>query len=113
MDLAGYDQAVFERIRDEFSGFLAKLGAPETYFLPMSALAGDQVVERSRNMPWFEGPSLLEHLETVGRGGNLAGGGFGAGVGFRMPVQRVSRTDHTFRGYAGQVASGTVHPGDR
>jgi len=106
MDLAGYDRAVFGRIRDEFSAFLAKLGSPETYFLPISALAGDHVVERSRNMPWFGGPSLLEHLETVGRGG------LGGGTGFRMPVQRVSRPDHTFRGYAGQVASGAVHPGD-
>ncbi|MGA2725029.1 MAG: sulfate adenylyltransferase subunit CysN [Bryobacteraceae bacterium] len=112
MDLAGYDRAVFERIRDEFSGFLAKLGAPEAYFLPVSALAGDNVVSRSPNMPWFDGPSLLEYLETVGRGsGNLAGG-LGAGTGFRMPVQRVSRPDRSFRGYAGQVASGTVHPGD-
>jgi sulfate adenylyltransferase large subunit len=111
MDLAGYDRAVFERIRDEFSGFLTKLGAPEAYFFPVSALAGDNVVARSRNMPWFDGPSLLEYLETVGRGGNLAGG-LGTGTGFRMPVQRVSRPDRSFRGYAGQVASGAVHPGD-
>jgi sulfate adenylyltransferase large subunit len=106
MDLAGYDRAVFERIRDEFAGFLAKLGAPEAYFLPVSALAGDHVVERSRNMPWFDGPSLLEYLETAGRCGP------GEGAGFRMPVQRVSRPDGSFRGYAGQVASGAVHPGD-
>ena len=112
MDLAGYDRAVFERIRDEFSGFLAKLGAPAPYFLPVSALAGDNVVARSRSMPWFDGPSLLEYLETVGRGGSNLAGGLGAGTGFRMPVQRVSRPDRSFRGYAGQVASGAVRPGD-
>ena len=113
MDLAGYDRAVFERIRDEFSGFLEKLGAPEAYFLPISALAGDHVVTRSRNMPWFDGPSLLEYIETAGRGGgNLAGGGPGPGTGFRMPVQMVSRPDRSFRGYAGKVAAGTIHQGD-
>jgi len=57
-------------------------------------------------MPWFHGPGLLDHLETVGRGS------LDAGTGFRMPVQRVSRPDHTFRGYAGQLASGAIHPGD-
>jgi sulfate adenylyltransferase large subunit len=106
MDLAGYDRATFERIRDEFTGFLAKLGAPATYYLPISAKAGDNVVTPSVQMPWFEGPSLLEHLETVETGG------WQAGTGFRMPVQRVSRPDRSFRGYAGQVASGTIHPGD-
>jgi sulfate adenylyltransferase large subunit len=106
MDLAGYDRAVFERIRDEFAEFLAKLGAPETYFLPISALAGDHVVTRSANMPWFEGPSLLDHLEAVEAGRSHSE------TGFRLPVQRVSRPDHSFRGYAGQVASGAVHPGD-
>jgi sulfate adenylyltransferase large subunit len=106
MDVAGYHRAVFERVRDEFAGFLAKLGSPQAYFLPISALAGDNVVARSRRMPWFDGPSLLEHLETV------ESGGLQASTGFRMPVQCVSRPDHAFRGYAGQVVSGAIHPGD-
>jgi sulfate adenylyltransferase subunit 1 len=106
MDLVGYDSAVFHRIRDEFAGFLARLGVTGAYFLPLSARAGDNVVAAGDNMPWFEGPSLLDHLETVDTGR------FHSGTGFRMPVQRVSRPDHSFRGYAGQVASGVVHKGD-
>jgi sulfate adenylyltransferase subunit 1 len=106
MDLVGYDRAVFDRIRREFGEFLAGLGVHDAYFVPMSALAGDQVVTSNGNMTWFHGPSLLEHLETV----ELADPrGTGA---FRMAVQRVCRPDREFRGYAGQVASGTIHPGD-
>ncbi|MGP8243190.1 MAG: sulfate adenylyltransferase subunit CysN, partial [Bryobacteraceae bacterium] len=106
MDLAGYDRAVFDRIRDEFAGFLAKLGVTGAYFLPISARDGDNVVAAGGNMPWFEGPSLLEYLETVDTGR------FHSATGFRMPVQLVSRPDRSFRGYAGQVASGAVHKGD-
>jgi sulfate adenylyltransferase subunit 1 len=106
MDLVEYDQAVFERIRTEFGEFLSKLDARHVSFIPISALKGDNVVDRSAAMPWYHGPSLLEHLETV-EVEDVA-----IGAAFRFPVQRVSRPDHTFRGYAGQIASGVVRPGD-
>jgi sulfate adenylyltransferase large subunit len=106
MDLVGFQEPVFSRIRAEFAPFLVRLGVPDPYFLPLSALNGDNVVERSANMPWFVGPSLLEHLETV----DAIDPSIDAP--FRMAVQRVVRPDHTFRGYAGQIASGVVCPGD-
>ena len=104
MDLVGYDRGVFEAIREEFSRWNRSKAA--CYFLPISALEGDNVVSRSGNMPWFEGPSLIEHLETV----EVDNGALRAP--FRFPVQRVIRPDQDFRGYAGQIASGTVRPGD-
>ena len=107
MDLAGYDRSVFTSIEGEFREFLAQLTSANAYFLPMSALAGDNVVRRSRNMPWFHGPALLEHLETVPVQQRALS------LPFRFPVQRVVRPDQTFRGYAGQIASGTISPGDR
>jgi sulfate adenylyltransferase large subunit len=106
MDLVGYDEAVFEQIRGEFGEFLAKLDASHVSFIPISALKGDNVVEPSAAMPWYHGPSLLEHLETVEIQDEAVGSAF------RIPVQRVVRPDHTFRGYAGQIASGVVRPGD-
>ena len=105
MDLVDYDPAVFAAIRNEFTSFLAKLGSTKAYYLPISALTGDNVVKRSGNMRWFNGPSLLEYLETV----EIAPA---PGSAFRFPVQRVVRPDQTFRGYAGQIASGSVRPGD-
>src|SRR6478672_8087473 len=65
MDLVAYSQEVFERIKDEYTGFVAKLGLPDITFIPMSALKGDNVVSRSEAMPWYSGPPLLDHLETV------------------------------------------------
>lgn len=110
MDLEGFRESVFTSIREEFSKVLEKLGVADAYadayFVPMSALTGDNVVHRSEAMPWFEGPSLLEYLETV----DLAEARPGAP--FRFPVQRVIRPDQYFRGYAGQIASGSVRPGD-
>src|SRR5207245_1169494 len=106
MDLVGYDEDVFTRIRAEFAPFLIRLGAPDPYFLPVSALHGDNVVDRSANMPWFDGVSLLEYLETVDAADPVID------APFRMAVQRVVRPDHTFRGYAGQISSGVVRPGD-
>ena len=106
MDLVGYDESVFNQIRAEFEPFLQKIHAGGTYFLPLSALKGDNVVEPSTNMPWFEGPPLLRHLESAEtRNRTLA-------APFRMAVQGVLRPDHTFRGYTGQIASGIVRPGD-
>ena len=106
MDLAGYDKAVFDRIRAEFSEFLEGVGVRDAYFLPMSALAGDNVVHGSGNMPWFHGPSLLDHLETIEISDESEG------AEFRMPVQRVIRPNQNFRGYAGRIAAGTIRPGN-
>jgi bifunctional enzyme CysN/CysC len=110
MDLVDYDEAVFKRIENEFSAFATKLEVPDLTVIPISALKGDNVVNRSENMPWFNGPSLLHHLEKVhiASDRNL--------VDVRFPVQHVirphSNDNHDFRGYAGQVASGVMKPGD-
>ncbi len=106
MDLVDYGEQAFRAIEAEFREFLSRLNARHVYFLPISALAGDNVVQRSRKMAWFNGPSLLEYLETVPVHDRLRG------KAFRFPVQRVVRPDDNFRGYAGQIASGTVRPGD-
>jgi bifunctional enzyme CysN/CysC len=106
MDLVGYDRNVFERIKGEYADFAARLGFGDLTFIPISALRGDNVVHKSRRMPWFDGEPLLTHLENVYIGGdrNL--------IDFRLPVQRVLRPDQDFRGYSGQIASGVVRPGD-
>jgi sulfate adenylyltransferase large subunit len=104
MDLVDYDREVFEKIHDDFSEFLA--GA-EVHAIPMSALHGDNVITRSDRTPYFDGPPLLEYLETVQVHRNLPG------APFRFPIQMVVRPDDVFRGYAGQIVSGTVRPGDR
>ena len=106
MDLVNYDHDVFRKIRGDFEPFLRKVGARDPYFLPLSALKGDNVVEPSKNMPWFGGPSLLEYLETVETAA------LAIEAPFRMPVQMVLRPDQNFRGYAGQIASGILRPGD-
>jgi bifunctional enzyme CysN/CysC len=113
MDLVDYDAAVFERIAEEFTSFAAKLEISDLTFIPISALHGDNVVQRSASMPWYDGPSLLHHLEHVhiASDRNL--------IDVRFPVQYVIRphqaTDpelHDYRGYAGQVAGGVLKPGD-
>ncbi len=111
MDLIGFDEAAFRAIEAEFSAVLdqiaADTGTPvERHFVPVSALAGDNVVHRSPAMPWYTGPSLLERLETLPSGQDTGS------VPFRFPVQRVLRPGQSFRGFAGQIASGTVRPGD-
>jgi sulfate adenylyltransferase subunit 1 len=111
MDLIGYDDGVFRTIEAEFREVLdqiaADTGTPvERIFVPVSALAGDNVVHRSQAMPWYGGPSLLEVLESLPSAQDTRN------AGFRFPVQRVLRPDHTFRGFAGQIASGTVRRGD-
>ncbi len=106
MDLVGYDQAVFQRIAADYTAFASKLSVPSLTFIPISALLGDNVVHRGENMPWYDGPSLLHHLEnvSVGASRNL--------VDFRFPVQMAVRPNAGFRGFAGQIASGTIKPGE-
>jgi bifunctional enzyme CysN/CysC len=113
MDLVDYEAAAFDRIEEEFTAFASKLEIGDLTFIPISALHGDNVVERSVNMPWYDGPSLLHHLEHlhIASDRNL--------IDVRFPVQYVIRphqaTDpqlHDYRGYAGQVAGGVLKPGD-
>ena len=107
MDLVNFDEAVFNRIRADFAAFASRLGIPAFTTIPMSALDGDNVVDRGLNMPWYKGPTLLEHLEAVPTGITATN------QKLRLPVQYVVRPDLHFRGFAGQLASGTVRPGDR
>ena len=110
MDLVDWSQEVYERIVAEFTAFAAKLDVTDLAIIPISALHGDNIVTRSARMPWYEGPSLLHHLEHVhiASDRNL--------VDVRFPVQFVVRPQSTvvtdYRGYAGQVASGVLKPGD-
>jgi bifunctional enzyme CysN/CysC len=106
MDLVDYDQEVYERIVAEYTDFAAKLSVQDMTFIPVSALHGDNVVHKSENMRWYDGPSLLHHLENVNIGAtrNL--------VDFRFPVQMVVRPHQDLRGFAGQIASGTISPGE-
>ncbi|MGB3544964.1 sulfate adenylyltransferase subunit CysN, partial [Rubrivirga sp.] len=106
MDLVDYDEAVFDRIRDAYTEFAAKLDVRSLEFIPVSALRGDNVVDRSNRMPWYQGSTLLHYLEHVNVAGDLNL------RDFRFPVQTVIRPDQSFRGFAGTVASGVVRPGD-
>ncbi len=106
MDLVGYAQALFERIAAEYRDFAIRLGVVDLQFVPISALHGDNVVERSARMPWHQGDPILRYLEHVyiASDRNL--------VDFRLPVQYVLRPHPDFRGFAGQIASGVVKAGD-
>ncbi len=110
MDLVDYAKEVYDSIHEEFTAFAAKLRVPDLTIIPVSALKGDNVVSRSDNMPWYDGPSLLHHLENVhvASDRNL--------VDVRFPVQYVIRPKsddwHDYRGYAGQVAGGVLKKGD-
>ena len=106
MDLVGWDGATFEAIAEAYRALTEEIGVPEAHAIPVSALTGDNLTERSGRMPWYAGPTLLGHLETaiVEEAAEEA---------FRMPVQYVNRPDADFRGYCGRVASGTVARGDR
>ena len=112
MDLIDFDEARFRDIEAEFNEFAARLAddktghadPPATTVIPISALAGDNVATASANTPWYDGPTLIDHLETVDTDRETAP--------FRMPVQLAVRPDETFRGFAGQVSTGTVRPGD-
>src|SRR4029077_13514658 len=105
MDLAEYSEEVFRRLQQDFLALAAQLGIASVQCVPISALEGDNVVDRSKRMPWYHGPTLLEHLETVPlpEQDSLQG--------FRFPVQTVIRPDATFRGFAGRIASGAIRHG--
>jgi bifunctional enzyme CysN/CysC len=107
MDLVDWSEERFDAICEEYRDFSKGLDLLDPYFLPMSALLGDNVVDRSEHLPWFDGPTLMQHIETVD---------VEAGVdldNFRMPVQMVIRPDLDFRGFAGTIASGVLRPGDQ
>ncbi|RUQ38971.1 MAG: sulfate adenylyltransferase subunit CysN [Candidatus Competibacteraceae bacterium] len=106
MDLVGHDPAVFARICEDYQEFVTKLGVREVCCIPVSALRGDNVVQPSTAMPWYKGPTLLQHLEQVKVDAdyNLRD--------FRFPVQYVNRPHLDFRGFCGTIAAGQVRPGD-
>ncbi len=106
MDLVDYDETVYRQIVADYREFAARLSVQDIVFIPISALKGDNVVKPSENMPWYDGTTLLHHLETVNVGAsrNL--------VDFRFPVQYVIRPHQNFRGFAGQIASGRISPGE-
>ncbi len=110
MDLVNYEQEVFERIMADYKAFSAKLEVSDIQFVPISALAGDNVVNRSENMPWYQGATLLHMLETVHIESDYNH------IDSRFPVQYVIRPQskefHDFRGYAGRVAGGIFRPGE-
>ncbi len=108
MDLVDYDEAVFKKIERDFLEFAEELSAGiEIQAIPMSALAGDNITGASERTPWYTGPSLMEYLETVPVDDARLS------APFRMPVQWVNRPNLDFRGFSGQVASGSIKPGDR
>ncbi|GAB3364351.1 sulfate adenylyltransferase subunit CysN [Lysobacter rhizosphaerae] len=106
MDLVGYDQSVFDEIVAGYRELAAQLGIAHVTSIPLSALQGDNLLQRSPNTPWYRGTSLLEYLETVEVAAH------GGAIGFRLPVQWVNRPNQDFRGFAGTVAAGMVRPGD-
>jgi bifunctional enzyme CysN/CysC len=106
LDLVGYDRATFERIEAEYRDLGEKVGLGDITCIPISALRGDNLTEPSAATPWYKGPPLMEHLETV-----LVDHG-GADGAFRLPVQWVNRPDLDFRGFAGTVVGGSVRTGD-
>ena len=107
MDLVGFDQAIFDQIVSDYRAFAAQIGLNDVTAIPISGLRGDNIASRSEATPWFDGPVLIDHLETVPldearrQQGDL-----------RLPVQWVNRPNLDFRGFTGQIASGVVRPGD-
>jgi bifunctional enzyme CysN/CysC len=122
MDLVAFDAAVFEQIDVEYRRFAAALGFASVQSIPLSALEGDNMTLPSANMPWYQGPVLMDYLNAVDAGPNTGSGinpppgsvsvAPASGHGFSMPVQSVNRPDADFRGVCGRVAQGTVRPGD-
>lgn len=106
MDAVGFDQTIFAQIEKEYRAFAGQVGLTEIVAIPLSALKGDNVTERSKNTPYYHGPALMQYLQTVEVQQELGA------LPFRMPVQWVSRPNQDFRGFAGLVASGTIKCGD-
>ena len=107
MDLVGYSRATFETILADYRAFAARIGLTDITPIPLSAVHGDNVVAHGPNMPWYAGPTLLQHLESVEVDADSPG------AAFRLPVQWVNRPNADFRGFAGQIVSGSVKKGDR
>lgn len=105
MDLVGYDEDRFNEIKSEVLALQAELELHQVELIPVSATEGDNITTLSTNMPWYVGPALLPYLESVDIETKEE-------VGFYMPIQRVSRPNHTFRGFQGEVQSGTIHVGE-
>ena len=108
MDLVDYDRGAFDATVADYRAFAEKIGIDEWTAIPVSGLNGDNIAARGEAMSWYKGPTLIEHLETV-----PIDSASDESKPFRMPVQWVNRPDQHFRGFAGQVASGTVRPGDQ
>jgi bifunctional enzyme CysN/CysC len=107
LDLVDYSREVFDRIEADYREFAAQIGLTDIVCIPLSALRGDNITEASPHTPWYSGPTLLAHLETVPVGQHAQDGPF------RLPVQWVNRPGHDFRGYSGVIVGGRVRTGDR
>jgi bifunctional enzyme CysN/CysC len=107
MDLVDYSQDVFERIERDYASFADRIGLTDVTCIPISAVHGDNIVQASGLMPWYQGRTLFDYLETVPIDDDDAGA-----KPFRMPVQWVNRPSPEFRGFAGVIAGGAIHPGD-
>ncbi|MBZ9646629.1 sulfate adenylyltransferase subunit CysN [Sphingobium sp. 3R8] len=107
MDLVGYDQAVFDKIVADYAEFARSIGITAFTPMPISGFKGDNITGPSDNTPWYQGPALIEHLETV-----EVNSAADADKPFRMAVQWVNRPNLDFRGFSGQIATGSVRPGD-
>ncbi len=108
MDLVGYDATVFEKITADYRAFAAEIGLTNILAIPISGLKGDNITSASAATPWYRGPTLMQHLETV----EIDETRLQAGP-LRLPVQWVNRPNLDFRGFAGEIASGTARPGER
>ncbi|UUC48057.1 sulfate adenylyltransferase subunit CysN [Pseudomonas citronellolis] len=108
LDLMGYSQEVFERIERDYRAFAAQIGLGDIQCIPLSALCGDNMLEPSPNTPWYQGPSLLQHLESVPLEESRQ-----SSAAFRLPVQWVNRPNLDFRGYSGNIAAGSIRVGER
>ena len=106
LDLVDYSQEVFDRIEADYREFAAEIGLDEIVCIPLSALCGDNMIEPSPNTPWYTGPTLIGHLETIEIDDELQN------QPFRMPVQWVNRPNLDFRGFSGEIVGGTIRPGD-
>ncbi|HXZ68439.1 MAG TPA: sulfate adenylyltransferase subunit CysN, partial [Alphaproteobacteria bacterium] len=108
MDLVGYDRKVFDAIVQDYATFATEIGLSDFLAIPISGLKGDNITSKSAATPWYSGPSLIDHLETVEIDDDRLVRG-----AFRMPVQWVSRPNQNFRGFAGLIAGGQIRPGEK